>query len=192
MEVCSLTVKELLNLTQEDIMRMKAPDIQKALNTVGKTMNRRITRLTNAGQTTAPAYSSMMRSGGIIGTNSNMDIHSLRSELRRAKNFASLKTSTVTGARKARKDLERRLGGSIKDVSESTLNDMWEAFNRLKETHGTFIRDYGSAKIVQMLFGWMNEGFDMEEMYAGGVSAINEAYEGMYADDDENEFFVIE
>lgn len=127
-----MTVKEILNISPDKLMKLNKRDISRALRTVSLAANKRITRLKSKATKTKDGYIPKAK-GSQINTSAlnwvTQDGHkrtkfgvkkaSTRNEmlhqLRTIKQFMEMKTSTVSGAVEVRKDIEKRLFGKTRE-----------------------------------------------------------------------------
>lgn len=127
-----MTVKEILNISPDKLMKLNKRDISRALRTVSLAANKRITRLKSKATKTKDGYIPKAK-GSQINTSAlnwvTQDGHkrtkfgvkkaSTRNEmlhqLRTIKQFMEMKTSTVRGAVEVRKDIEKRLFGKTRE-----------------------------------------------------------------------------
>lgn len=132
--------------------KLTAKELITNIKALRNTVNSRYYRLKKM-DVESPALKSFISSGGPlklkkITTVNNIqkleykDINELRAEYARALNFVDLKTSTVTGFKKYRKEVETAVGGFESLEQERTY---WSIYNKIKENNfGLFAGGRGS------------------------------------------------
>lgn len=181
-----MTIKEALSLEPEQIMKLKKDELKKVVSTMASAANKRIKNL-NKNNLSTPSLDSVNRSGGKFTTR-NKNINQLRSEYSRVSAFLNAKTSTVKGAKKVIKDIEKRIGGHLKPHE---MKNLWEAYRRIEELDPNFLKMYGSSQMQQYLRDEIVSGNnEISELINKGVMAINKNYEDQAVNYDEmDEFF---
>ena len=110
-----------LNLTQameiDDLRGKSRQQLMDILAPIRDAANKRLNRLSHAGQTSAPAYQAAMESGGKIYGSKYSSLKDLRNEIERGQAIIRYKTSTVTGA----KAFERRMTGKVPKQGKSSF-----------------------------------------------------------------------
>lgn len=110
-----------LNLTQameiDDLRGKTRQELMDILSPIRDAANKRLNRLNEAGQTSAPAYQAAMESGGKIYGSKYSSLKDLRNEIERGQAIIRYKTSTVTGA----KAFERRMTGKVPKQGKSSF-----------------------------------------------------------------------
>lgn len=110
-----------MNLTQameiDDLRGKSRQQLMDILAPIRDAANKRLNRLSQAGQTSAPAYQAAMESGGKIYGSKYSSLKDLRNEIERGQAIIRYKTSTVTGA----KAFERRMTGKVPKQGKSSF-----------------------------------------------------------------------
>ena len=132
-----------LNLTQamgiEDLRGKTRAELMDILAPIRDAANKRLNRLEQAGQTSAPAYQAAMESGGKIYGSKYNSIKDLQSEIQRGRSIIQYKTSTVSGA----KSFEKRMTGKVPKQGRSTFKaDLYD------------VPDYGELSGEQVTQYW--------------------------------------
>lgn len=111
--------------------------ITKQLQKYGKTANRRMDTLEkHFDDAYSPALHAQYKQAGgdDIRIKTDGDINQKRKELRRALDFLEDSTSTVTGAKKYKKDTQETLGlNNKRGISQTMLSNIWYLINMAKE-----------------------------------------------------------
>lgn len=105
----AMEIDDLRGKSRQQLMDILAP--------IRDAANKRLNRLSEAGQTSAPAYQAAMESGGKICGSKYNSLKELRSEIERGQAIIRYKTSTVTGA----KAFERRMTGKVPKQGKSSF-----------------------------------------------------------------------
>ena len=133
-DVTGMTIEDISNIDPEDIGRMNRSSLQAIVSRLASAANKRLKRLKNSylGEY-SPAYSHAAGESGnrkfsVKGKNTNQ----LREEYVRARNFLHKKTSSVTGWKKVRKDIEKRVGFKIPKKKQKKF---WRVFRKFMEVN---------------------------------------------------------
>lgn len=157
-----------LNLTQameiDDLRGKSRQQLMDILAPIRDAANKRLNRLNEAGQTSAPAYQAAMESGGKIYGSKYNSIKELKAEILRGKAIIKYKTSTVTGAKKFQKRMtgQKPTGKFFSDewdpdrvpdygdLSPSQVGDYWKIMHKLQELGQTSLSSemYNSMKAL--------------------------------------------
>ena len=134
-------IKNLKGQFKKSITELTTQELRKAVTTLGSTANKRINRLQDSGiyspavkalqekqNKDKPHFSSVE---GIDYGNGPKAINQLRGRLSQIQKFLDSDTSTVTGARQYKKDVENRLG--LENASDKALSIVWAVIARVKE-----------------------------------------------------------
>ena len=109
-----------LNLTQameiDDLRGKSRQELMDILAPIRDAANKRLNRLAEAGQTSAPAYQAAIESGGKIYGSKYSSLKDLRNEINRGQAIIRYKTSTVSGA----KAFQRRMTGKVPKQGKSS------------------------------------------------------------------------
>lgn len=182
---------ELLNIDINDLNRMTKKQLSDVIRQLSKTANQRIYRLeqTKTG-TLSPAYHHVEKRGENFGVKGKT-LNQLRNEYADVKNFLKMKTSTVSGWNKVKKETYNRIGADFVGVDEVRF---WNLYRKLEELDYASVQNVGSTTTQRMLRQELeqNSGDDddilsnMEKRLTGEYEKMMGSYE--YEDD---EFFDI-
>lgn len=184
-------IDDILNIDINDLNRMTKKQLLDVVRQLSKTANQRIDRLehTKTG-TLSPAYHHVEKRGGNFGVKGKT-LNQLRNEYADVKNFLKMKTSTVSGWNKVRKETYNRIGTDFAGVDEVRF---WNLYRKLEELDYGSVQNVGSTTTQRMLRQELeqNSGDDddilsaMEKRITGEYEKIMGSYN--YEDD---EFFDI-
>ena len=127
-----MTVKEILNISPEQLMKLNKRDISRALRKVSLAANKRIDRLKSKAVKTKEGYIPKSKGSQIntsalnwvtddghkrfkFGVKKASTRNEMIAQLHKAKQFMEMKTSTVGGAIAVRKNIEKRLFGKTRE-----------------------------------------------------------------------------
>ena len=133
-----MTLEQVMNLTWDQINKMKLKELKAATKIVGDVANKRIKRLEKSDYIATNALNAVRDGGGgfsIKGKNMNQ----LRGELNRARQFINAKTSTVTGAKKVYKAREKALYGTPSQTREEAIKRAQQS-SKVEEVYGKFLQ----------------------------------------------------
>ena len=127
-----MTVKEILNISPEQLMKLNKRDISRALRTVSLAANKRIAKLKDKAKKTPSGYVPKTKGSQIntsalnwvtndghkrtkFGVKKASTRNEMLHQISQIKQFMEMKTSTVRGATEVRKDIEKRLFGKTRE-----------------------------------------------------------------------------
>lgn len=184
-------IDDILNIDINDLNRMTKKQLSDVVRRLSKTANQRIYRLehTETG-TLSPAYHHVEKRGENFGAGGKT-LNQLRNEYADVKNFLKMKTSTVSGWNKVRKETYKRIGVNFEGIDEKRF---WNLYRKLEQLDYGSVQNVGSTTVQRMLRQEMeqNSGDDddilnaMEKRITGEYEKIMGSHN--YEDD---EFFDI-
>ena len=136
----NMTVNEILNLDYQTLHSLNERDISRALRTVSLAANKRITRLTKQARMTKEGYipkksakyniavdalNAVTEDGKKkvkFGVKQAANRNEMIKQINEIRKFMNMKTSTVTGAVKVRKEREKRLFGKTREQAGKGLS----------------------------------------------------------------------
>lgn len=136
-------INSLKGQFKKSLTELSIEELRKTIGQLGSIANKRITRIQTAGiyspavkalqesmDTDTPRFSTTK---GIDYSNGSVAINQLRARLAQINKFLDSETSTVTGARQYKSDVESRLG--LKNASEKALSVIWRVISTVKEVN---------------------------------------------------------
>lgn len=194
--VSGLSVKDILSMRPEELLTLNKKNLSSIASRLVSASNKRIRRLaqTEEGQL-SPAYQTYAKRGrqfSIKGKNVNQ----IRNEIKNMEHFLNLKTSTVSGWNKVRKEAEKRIGKMTKAQSKK----FWKTYHRLEEEEGGALAIIGdSDKIQKTLHSEVtsHKRISVDELTNKMMERLDEMYEEQMLDDlidaeDEDDIFSID
>lgn len=183
MNIKGLKISDIMDISWEKLNSLNLEDMRQLTGRLVSASNKRIRRLSTAKRGTSSfAYQYIEERGKTFST-LGKDINQLRTEFKTAKQFLSMKTSTIRGWNKYRKEMEQRTGyitdDESKEWSDSTWKKYWKVYRRFSETHGGTYKKGDSDRIQQMLMNIMNSN-DKRRSVDSFQKMIEEEYTEMY------------
>lgn len=183
MNIKGLKISDIMDISWEKLNSLNLEDMRQLTGRLVSASNKRIRRLSTAKRGTSSfAYQYIEERGKTFSTRGK-DINQLRTEFKTAKQFLSMKTSTIKGWNKYRKEMEQRTGyitdDESKEWSDSTWKKYWKVYRRFTETHGGTYKKGDSDRIQQMLMDIMNSN-DKRRSADSFQKMIEEEYTEMY------------
>ena len=183
MNIKGLKISDIMDLSWERLNNLTLKEMRQLTGRLVSASNKRIRRLSTAKRGTSSfAYQYIEERGKTFSTRGK-DINQLRTEFKTAKQFLSMKTSTIKGWNKYRKEMEQRTGyatsGESVEWSDSTWKKYWKVYRRFSETHGGTYKKGDSDRIQQMLMDIMNSN-DKRKSADSFQKMIEEEYTEMY------------
>lgn len=182
--VKGLSIDEIMNM---DLSSMGEKDLKTIANRLVSASNKRVRRLesSNIGKE-SPALMDISKRGGKFSVKGK-SFNQIRNEVANMRNFLSKKTSSVSGFKKVRKQVEKRIGGKMTNEQSS---DFWSNYRKLEELQGGLFKELDSTTIQRELYQTMyvkNSTDTIGDM----VERLNNMYNDIYDDEDydEDEFY---
>lgn len=195
MNIKGLSIKNIINMSAEDINKLNTKDLRQLVGRLVSASNKRVKRLEKSELgLLSPAYQSVKRRGRLFSTK-NKQINQLRNEFKVAKNFLNMKTSTAKGFKELRKETVTRLGKEFDSIEQEKR--FWQTYRKIEESGNILPNDKGgSAKVQEILANKLNENPDanIDDLIDDIDDDITKAYEEYFEDteEDEDEFFTNE
>lgn len=187
MNIKGLTIQNIMDLSWEDINALSDVDLKKITSRLVSASNKRIKRLSKAVRGKSSfAYQSVEERGRKFSVRGK-DVNQVRQEFKNAKNFLQMKTSTVTGWNKYRKEMEERTGyatnGESLNWKDATWKKYWKVYRRFEESHGGTFKKGDSDRIQKMLTEIMDSN-DKRKSADSFQRMIEDEYDKMYESND--------
>lgn len=192
MNLKGLTIQDIMNLSWEQINTMGDVELKQITSRLVSASNKRIRRLekTTRGKSSF-AYQTVEDRGRMFSVRGKTT-NQVRQEFKLAKNFLNMKTSTVSGWKKYRKQTEDRMvgatGGESLKWKDATWKKFWKVYRRFEEVHGGTYKKGDSDRIQQMLTEIMNSN-DKRKSADSFQRMLDDEYESMieldWSDDEE-------
>lgn len=183
MIIKGLKISDIMDISWERLNNLTLKEMRQLTGRLVSASNKRIRRLSKTARGSSSfAYQYVEERGKNFSTRGK-DINQLRTEFKTAKQFLSMKTSTIKGWNKYRKEMEERTGyatsGESVEWSESTWKKYWKVYRRFSETHGGTYKKGDSDRIQQMLTDIMNSN-DKRKSADSFQKIIEDEYTEMY------------
>lgn len=187
MNVKGLKVSDIIDMDWDSLNKLSGKELKQLTSRLVSASNKRIKRLeqTKLGKSSF-AYQSVEERGrkfSVRGKNTNQ----IKQEFKLASNFMKMKTSTVSGWKKYRSELEQRTAsatsGESMDWSARTWSKYWKVVRRFDETHrGTYKK--GDSDRIQRMIREIMESSDKRKSADSFQRMIEDEYESMYESDE--------
>lgn len=130
-----MTLEQALNVTPAELNQMTKAQLKPLVQKLGKTTRGRVQTMKKAearGETVySQAKTQLEASGGSIKTK-GLNLNQLRSEYKRARQFLTSKTGSLTGARQIRADILKQFGFD-NSATNADIAKAFEALHKLQE-----------------------------------------------------------
>lgn len=110
-----MKLEEFTQLSVDELERLDVPTLKRLVSEQGKKLNKRISNIRYNPEAAKISVNKIMRSGGKFGVRGKDEKSELIDEAKREINFAKEKTSTVYGARAAKKEIEKSYKGETSE-----------------------------------------------------------------------------
>ena len=182
-DLTGVSIGQIMNM-DIDINKLSRGDLARVVGRLVSASNKRIRSLakTELGRM-SPAYQSRIDRGGMfstIGKNTNQ----LRQLYGEAKGFLQLKTSSIRGWGRVRKDIEQSIGIQFDSVEDS--KKFWEAYRRFAEGKTIPDKNTGSkynSEVLQKFLAktYSKKGFDVD--MDSVLKKLDRKFEGKYEEE---------
>ena len=213
-----MSVNEILNISPDRLAKLNKRDISRALRTVSLAANKRIDRLKSKAVKTKEGYIPKSKGSQIntsalnwvtddghkrfkFGVKKASTRNEMISQLKKAKQFMEMKTSTVGGAIAVRKDTEKRLFGKTREQAargaktkkekaaiyshyETMSKEVWSYYRKFLEVKGRDPHSYmsGSDSIIELIGQKVISGADEGDAIGAALDAFKSEYEQQQAE----------
>lgn len=143
----ALTTRELIKADSRDIAKRSTEQLRKDLEHAAAVANKRINALGESGMK-SKALTNALEGGGYYGVGENATREEIVAELARAKLFLDDKGSTVSGATRIHKNLEKRLDESL---TQQDVKGLWKVYNKLMEKKPALVRRFTSGTVQKLI-----------------------------------------
>lgn len=189
MNIKGLKITDIMDMSWEKLNSLSEEDFKAVTNRLVSASNKRIKRLTGTKRGKSSfAYQYVEERGRKFSTRGK-SLNQLRTEFKSAKQFLSMKTSTVKGWKKYRAEMEKRTGYATENESsnwsDATWRKYWKVYRRFEETHRGTFKKGDSDRIQQMLTEIMNSN-DKRRSADTFQEMIEEEYTDMYENNADN------
>lgn len=178
-----MTLQELLNLDGLDVLNMSRKELSQAVQTAGRTLNRRMANLEKNDLTTfSPAYKTLAtQQGGRPGFKARgKSTDELREEVLMMRDYASKRTSTVSGAKRNKgitmeilKTAQSRSDHPISsDEAHTAISAFWDDFRRLREALWALYISVGGETVLKDYREEYKKGTSLEDI----ITKLNTKY----------------
>lgn len=167
-ENINMTLQEFNNLSTTQLMHLSTPELKSLVSTMGSRLNKRVSNLRYAQGANKYAYENVQKSGGKFSVKGK-NRKDLMYEAKREQEFYRMKGSTVSGAKKIYKSMEKAMGSDKKKYMKKEKNKAkkegrkfnrnqvsknydkrvgkaWEDFKKWKEKHPALNYDKNTLK----------------------------------------------
>ena len=140
--VSGMSIHDIMNIDIETFNKLNEIDLRRLTSRLVSAGNKRIRNIEKSGVIT-PAYKNLGTATRFStkvpkSLSRQQYTNAIRQEFARARNFLSLKTSTISGYKKVVKETKQRLseetGLSLKDINKLDINRGFEIFHKLQES----------------------------------------------------------
>lgn len=213
-----MNVNQILSISPDQLSKLNKRDISRALRTVSLAANKRIDRLLKYSTKSKDGYVPKQRGSQIstkalnwvtndakaknpkFGVKKSSTRNDMIKQLMKAKQFMEMQTSTVSGATKVRKDMEKRLFGKTREQAtrgkskrekmrinkqyEQMSRDVWAAYRKFLEMKGRDPHSYmsGSDTIVELIGQKIITTGDETEAIKAALEQFTSDYEAEQAE----------
>lgn len=203
MDIKGLSIQDIIDMDWKDISRLNTQELKQLSMRLNSAANKRLRRLEKSGQAEwSSAYSHIQKSGGDFSIKGKETKAQIKSEIQRASNFLTAKTSTAAGTKKYKKSIMSLFGEDAKDTKKSKkraassgkkrkppekIHDkaldetitvaqrkkLFRALDRLRENNAAAVYNVGSEIIIKELRQAQKTGATSKDKL---IKALEEKY----------------
>lgn len=179
-DVRGMSIQDIQNLDPDFISKLGEADLRKISNRLVSAVNKRIRRLEKAG-IESPALSSYKKKNYHFSTKGK-NRNKLLEQHKLLTGFLGLKTSSVRGATKVRKEVLNRF--EIPNMSKKRESEIWYIYNRYREENsGVVGSTLSSEQLIKELFSESNNHLQNADLESAFRKKANEMYERKIEED---------
>lgn len=169
-----MTTKEILNLSSAEISKLKKPQLRKAVQILSSAANKRLKRLEQKGVST-PATRYANKTGRFSTKGKN--INQLRAEFIRVKNFMESKTSTLTGYKKFKKEVQNKLINKGIKISSENIDNVFKIYEKIKDMDSSVAERSLKYTVLQEINEMIIDKQDEQTILEKIANNLNALYE---------------
>lgn len=184
------TVKKIVDLKYDDILKMNEKELREALNVGVSASNKRLRRLQEKNLSSAYVERAIARNQldkrkKRQFTSRHKTQAQLRRELNEVKNFLSAKSTTIRGARALNKQVAERIGKSYEDFSLSAQQQFWNLYNRVAKEypHLAYQDSDQIQRLVLQKFN-SNKTKTLDQLHDEITKELDKRYESIVEEDE--------
>lgn len=185
------STNQLIKLSGTQLNKLSRKELAQVVSRLGSTANKRLRRFEKK-DTTSPATEYVKRTGGKFSVKGK-NIESLKKEYLRVKGFLEAETSTITGAKKVRKNVINKLKEFGIDIKENQYDKFFKVYERLKEVDRTVSDKLLKYNVFEEI-GNVIDNPNIDDIVNEMQKRIDEIYQQSIGEDayDLSKFFEIE
>lgn len=198
MNVKGLKLETILNMDWEQLNNLTESEMKQITSRLVSASNKRIRRLEQTTMGTSSFAYQKVESRGKKFSVRGKNLNQVKQEFKLAKQFLQYKTSTVSGWKKYRSKMEKRVSGETYGESQqwkdATWKKFWKVYRRFEETNGGTFKKGDSDRIQQMLHEIFTDE-DKRHSIDYFSDVLDEKYNELYeeeTEDDIDDYFDIE
>lgn len=198
MNVKGLKLDTILNMDWEQLNSLSESEMKQITSRLVSASNKRIRRLEQTTMGTSSFAYQKVESRGKKFSVRGKNLNQVKQEFKLAKQFLQYKTSTVSGWKKYRSKMEKRVSGETYGESQqwkdATWKKFWKVYRRFEETNGGTFKKGDSDRIQQMLHEIFTDE-DKRHSVDYFSDVLDEKYNELYeeeTEDDIDDYFDIE
>lgn len=196
-DVKGLTTEEILNMDVNDINKMNYRTIRALGSRLVSSMNKRIRSLSKKAPYSQALNSLPVNFQFSIKGKGRNEIRSIIGDMIR---FGQMRSSTISGYKAYRRNIEQKLGGSLSNLRDES--EFWKVYRELQESNHAIFQKLSSDEILKLTYDEMIENptdglgriqqtlDDIYESFEGGLEGedlLDEIFDE-YDEDDEDYF----
>lgn len=198
MNVKGLKLDTILNMDWEQLNSLSESEMKQITSRLVSASNKRIRRLEQTTMGTSSFAYQKVESRGKKFSVRGKNLNQVKQEFKLAKQFLQYKTSTVSGWKKYRSKMEKRVSGETYGESQqwkdATWKKFWKVYRRFEETNGGTFKKGDSDRIQQMLHEIFTDE-DKRHSVDYFSDILDDKYNELYeeeTEDDIDDYFDIE
>ena len=190
MNVKGLSIQDVMNIGWDEINKLNPKDLKQLTSRLVSASNKRIRALQKA-DAQKVMFSFALQKSEKMGRQFSIrgkDVNQIKQEFRLMKDFLSMQTSTVKGAKSYTRSVMERTGqyteGESLNWSNRTWKKYWKTYRMFDETHHGTYKKGDSDRIQQMLTEIMDSG-DKRLSSHTFEERLEDAYNRLYEEQQE-------
>lgn len=178
--VTGLTTEDILRMDINDINRMNTRTLKAVASRLVSSMNKRIRTLREKSPDSL-ALGSLPKDH--LFSTKGLNRNEVRHLVGQMMQFGQMKTSTVSGWKSYRKNIEKKIGGKLSNLEDEPK--FWETYRMLEESNHAIFQKLSSEEILKLMYDEAIQDSDnLFERMNTNLEDIYNALEGNVSEDD--------
>lgn len=174
LNIKGMSIESIMSLSNKYLSSLSRKELSKIVSRLASASNKRIVRFERRNET-SPAYEQVKKSGKFSVR--GKDINALKKEFLRAKSFLSSETSTIKGATKVRKEVQRKLQEKGVIITNEQYTKFFKVYEKLKELDSSVSDKLMKYKVFEEINNELDDKKNIDEITLNIYDKLKDIYE---------------